>query len=114
MSDQRDTWEEFLRLERAAVQECADGRLARALGPALPGESQEELDRLVEEDVRLAGEGLVELRRGEEVWYRHVEELTREERPAMIEAEMSWQRWLKGRVEKVKKRNQGEEEAHYS
>ncbi|MBA2534222.1 MAG: hypothetical protein H0V21_04380, partial [Rubrobacter sp.] len=39
----------------------------RALGRALPGESQEELEKIAEEDQRKAEEGLVELRSGDEV-----------------------------------------------
>ena len=43
-------------------------RQNRQLGRALPGESQEELDRIAKEDQRRALEGPVELRTGDEVW----------------------------------------------
>jgi hypothetical protein len=39
----------------------AEGILARSLVEALPGEAQEELDRIAEEDQRLAREGLLGL-----------------------------------------------------
>ena len=57
------TWEEFLEVERRALQERKGGQLARTLGKALPGESQEELDELIREDRRRAEEGLVEVLR---------------------------------------------------
>lgn len=101
MSGERDRqWQEFMRLEREEVAKRAEGPLGRALGPALPGEIQEELDRLAREDTRLALEGLVALRSGEAVWHKPVEELTREDRPARLEAERIWLDWLKGRVER--------------
>jgi hypothetical protein len=72
--------------------------LARALGYALPGESQEELDRIAAEDQRLAQEGKVKLKVGEEIHYKHIEELTREDRWARIEAEREEVEWLMNRV----------------
>jgi hypothetical protein len=70
------------------------GHLARLPGGPLPGESAEELQLLAAEDQRRADEGLVELRspRGE-VSYKHIDELTPEDRQARAEAErvlMSW------------------------
>ena len=52
-------WGRFLVAERDGLKARKAGRLARALGAALPEESQEELDRTAEEDRRLATEGLV-------------------------------------------------------
>jgi hypothetical protein len=46
-------WEKFLAGEREALVGRANGRLAYALRTTLPGESREELDRLIEEDRRL-------------------------------------------------------------
>lgn len=59
----------------------------QATRPVFPDESQEELDRIAKEDQRRALEGPVELRTGDEVWYKHIDELTREDRPARIELE---------------------------
>jgi hypothetical protein len=36
---EHDTFEEFMEMERARLQEHASGKLARALGHALPGET---------------------------------------------------------------------------
>jgi hypothetical protein len=76
-------WEKYTEVEHRELEQ----RQNRQLGRALPGESQEELDRIAEEDQRRALEGLVELRSGDEVWYVHIDELTRENRPARIESE---------------------------
>jgi len=95
---EHDTFDEFMEMERGRLQEHASGKLAEALGHALPGESQEELDRIAQEDQRLAQEGMVKLKVGEEVSYKHVEELTREDRPARIAAEREEVAWLMGRI----------------
>ena len=47
--------------------------MARALGHALPGESQEDLDRKAAEDQRLAQEGMVKLKVSEEIHYEHID-----------------------------------------
>ena len=73
-------------------------RPTRIAGHALPGESQEELDRIAAEDQRLAQEGMVKLKVGEEVSYKHVDELTREDRTARIAAELEEVEWLKNRL----------------
>jgi hypothetical protein len=41
---------------------------------------------------------MVKLKVGEEVSYKHVEELTREDRPARIAAEREEVEWLMGRL----------------
>lgn len=99
---EHDTFEEFMDMERGRPQEHASGKMARALGRALPGESQEELDRIAQEDRRLAQEGMVKLKVGDEVFHKHVEELTREDRRARIESEKEEVDWLKGRVRRRK------------
>jgi hypothetical protein len=95
---EHDTFDEFMDMERQRLQEHAQGKLARALGYALPGESQEELERMAQEDQRLAQEGKVKLKVSEEIHYKHVEELTREDRWARIEAEREEVEWLMNRV----------------
>jgi hypothetical protein len=72
--------------------------MARALGHALPGESQEDLDRKAAEDQRLAQEGMVKLKVSEEIHYEHIDELTREDRAARIVAEREEVDWLMNRV----------------
>src|SRR5215213_1945487 len=66
----------FLEAERSILEQRRNGSLAQAIGEPLPGESPEELWWLVVEDQHLAEEGLVELRSGEEAWYKHLDELS--------------------------------------
>jgi hypothetical protein len=94
----QDTFDEFMEMEQARLQEHASGKMARALGHALAGESQEELDRIAAEDQRLAQEGMVKLKVGGEIRYKHVDELTREDRMARIAAEQEEVDWLMNRV----------------
>ena len=88
-------WEQYMEVERKELEQRRTGQLGRALGRALPGESQEELDRIAEEDQRKAEEGLVELRSGDEIWYKHIDEITREDRQARIESENARTAWLR-------------------
>ena len=69
--------------------------MARALACRLPGESREELDRMASEDRRRAEEGSVALRSEEgELSYKHVEELSPEDRTDRIRAELARIEWL--------------------
>ena len=103
--EQHDTFEQFMEMERARLQEHAQGKLARALGHALPGESQQELERIAVEDQRLAQEGMTKLKVGEEIHYKHIEELTREDRMARMAAEQEEVDWLMKRVRLRKERS---------
>jgi hypothetical protein len=102
---EHDTFEQFMEMERARLQEHAQGKMARALGLALPGESQEELDRKAAEDQRLAQDGMVKLKVGEEIHYKHIDELTREDRPARIAAETEEVDWLMERLRLCKEQS---------
>jgi hypothetical protein len=95
---EHDTFDEFMEAERGRLQEHAAGKLAQALGCALPGESQEQLERIALEDQRLAQQGMVKLKVGEEVSYKHIDELTREDRQARIAAESEEVEWLMSRL----------------
>ncbi len=69
--------------------------MARALARRLPGESQEELDRMTSEDRRRAEEGFVALRSEEgELSYKRIEELSPEDRIDRIRAELARIEWL--------------------
>jgi hypothetical protein len=70
----QELWEQYMEVERRELEQRRTGQLGRALGLALPGELQEEL-------LRIAERGLVELRSGDEVWYKHIDKLTRDDRP---------------------------------
>ena len=91
----RHSWERFLRTERRALEARRGGQIARALARRLPGESQEELDRMTSEDRGRAEKGLVALRSEEgELYYKHIEELSPQDRKDRIRAELARTEWL--------------------
>jgi hypothetical protein len=94
----QELWEQYMEVERRELEQRRNGQLGRAIGRALPGESHEELERMAEEDRRKAEEGLVELRSGAEVWYKHKDEITRDDRPARIESENARAAWIQERL----------------
>lgn len=97
----REGWEIFMSGERKTLAERANGRLGYALRTTLPGESREELDRLIEEDRRLAQTGLVSLVAEDgTVSHKHVDELTPEDMPARQRAEVARLDWLMERTDR--------------
>jgi hypothetical protein len=94
----QELWEQYMEVERRELEQRRSGQLGRALGRALPGESEEELQRLAEDDQRKAERGLVELRSGNEVWFKHIDEIIREDRPARIESENARAAWIQERL----------------
>ena len=94
----QELWEQYMEVERRELEQRRNGQLGRALGLALPGESAEELQRIAEEDQRKAERGLVELRKGDEVWFKHIDEITRDDRPARIESENARAAWIQDRL----------------
>jgi hypothetical protein len=94
----QELWEQYMEVERRELEQRRTGQLGRALGLALPGELQEKLLRIAEEDQRKAERGLVELRSGDEVWYKHIDKLTRDDRPARIESENARAAWIQERL----------------
>jgi hypothetical protein len=83
-----EAWERFMEAERRHLDDRRAGHLARLLDGPLLGESAEELRLLAWEDQRRAEEELVELRGpGGEVFYKHIDDLTLEDRQARAEAE---------------------------
>jgi hypothetical protein len=94
----QELWEQYMEVERRELEQRRTGQLGRALGLALPGELQEELLRIAEEDQRKAERRLVELRSGDEVWYKHIDKLTRDDRPARIESENARAAWIQERL----------------
>lgn len=97
----KESWRRFLEAEQRELWARREGKLARLLMITLPEESKDELERMVEEDRRRAEEGLVELRRGDEVFYKHIDELTAEDMPARMEAETARAAWLTERTRRV-------------
>ncbi len=90
--------ERFLAAERSMLEQRQRGGLAQALGDPLPGESPAELQWMILEDQHLAEERLVELRSGEEVRFKRVDDLTYEDRSARLEAESKRRAWLMERL----------------
>jgi hypothetical protein len=87
----QELWEQYMEVDRRELEQRRSGQLGRALGLALPGESQEELQRKAER-------GLVELRSGDEVWYKHIDEITRDDRQARIDSENARAAWIQERL----------------
>ena len=81
------------------LTERANGEMPRMVGRALPAESHEELDILAHDDQDMAQQVYVHLRNGSRVWYKHIDEQTRQEASrARIEYEKALVRWLKARL----------------
>lgn len=87
-----------MQIERKELEDRKNGELQKVLGYALPGESQEEIERLAREDREKAEEGLVGLRDGEEFWYKHIDELGPEDQQARIEAQRRRLAWVGERL----------------
>ena len=45
-----EAWEKHMRLERELLVQRRDGKLAKAIGKALPGESPQDLEQMARED----------------------------------------------------------------
>src|SRR5215217_5966565 len=94
-------WEMFMVGDREALVGRACRWLAHALRTTLPGESREELDRLIEKDRRLAQAGLVSLVAEDgTIDHKHVDELTPEDMPARRRAETARLDWLTERTDR--------------
>jgi hypothetical protein len=90
-----DAWVRFICAVERSLKNRAQGILAHALTKALPGESQEYLDRWAKEDQRLAREGLVELMDEQgDIYHLHIEELKAEDVTDRLRAETARMDWL--------------------
>jgi hypothetical protein len=94
----KEAWLRYLAAEREALLVSSTGLLAHAFSSVQPGESKEDLERMAAEDERKAERGLVELRSSDEVWYKHIDEITRDDRPARIESENVRAAWIQERL----------------
>ena len=101
-SPSHDGWQGYIEMEHEQLAQRAAGQMARMLGRALPGESQEELDLIASEDRFLAQAGYRCLRQGYKVWVSHIDDISREDCLARLEYEKTLVRWLKSRVERLK------------
>ncbi len=98
-----ESWERHMRLERDLLAQRRDGKLAKTIGKALPGESPQDLQRIAREDQSKAHEGLVALlwAVGGKLSYKHIDELTPENLLARLEAEREQINWLMGRLQSL-------------
>jgi hypothetical protein len=94
---QAAVWEQFMQVELRELKLRKEGQLARLLGEPLPGEPPAVLRQLSSEDQRQAEEGLVALMSDGEVYYKRLDELTPEDRPARIAAKRLRTAWIKER-----------------
>jgi hypothetical protein len=98
------SWEEFMQMERRRLWERRQGKLRRALGVALPGETVEQLDRLGEQDQLSAEQGLVPVMgKGGKIFYKHIDDLSRHDMHVRTAAEWVEVAWLKERLARRKK-----------
>ena len=93
-------WERFMQEELRELELRKGGQLARLLGEPLPGEPPAALERLALEDQRQAEEGLVALMSGGKVSYKHLDELSPEDRQARMAANRLRTTWLKERLDR--------------
>ena len=91
-------------MERRQLWERREGKLRRALGVALPGESVESPDQLGEQDQLRAEQGLVPVEgEGGRIFYKHIDDLSTHDMNIRIAAERVEVAWLNDRVERRKR-----------
>ena len=96
-------WEGFMQMERTRLRERREGKLRRALGSPLPGESKEQLDHIAEQDIIRAEQGLVPIKgEGGRISYKHIDDLSPLDMRFVTAAEREEVGWLKERVECAK------------
>ena len=91
-------------MERTKLRERSEGKLRRALGRPLPGESSEQLDRIGELDRRRTEQGLVSIKgEGGRISYKHIDDLSPHDMHFITAAERAEVGWLKERLERRKR-----------
>jgi hypothetical protein len=97
-------WDGFIEMERTKLRERRHGKLRRALGWPLPGESKEQLDHIGGLDRRRAERGLVSIKEGEgvKISYKHIDDLGLSDMRFVTAAEWVEVGWLKERVKRYK------------
>ncbi len=103
-----EAWERHMRLERDLLAQRCEGKLAKAIGKAMPSESPQDLEKIAREDQSKAEEGLVTLLwGGGKLSYKHIDELTPENLLARLEAEREQINWLMGRLQSLQETKGG-------
>ena len=88
---------------RKRVWKRCEGKLRRALRVALPGESVEQLDRIVEHYRLMAEQGLVTIKEGGRISYKHLDDLSPLDMRFVTAAQRVEVGWLRERVERRKR-----------
>src|SRR5215208_841230 len=96
-------WDGFMEMERKRLRERRDGKLRRALGRPLPGESVEQLNRIGEHDRRRAEQRLVAIKEGGKISYKHIDDLSPLDMRFVTAAGREEVGWLRERVERRKR-----------
>jgi hypothetical protein len=87
-----------MRTEHTQLLERREGKLRRVLGVPLAGETTEQLDRIGEQDRSKAERGLVPVKSGSRIHYKHVDDLSSLDMRFRIAAERVSLEWIKERV----------------
>jgi hypothetical protein len=97
-------WDEFMRLERRRLDERRAGKLRRALGDPLPGETVESLDTIAEGDRMRARHGLVAVVGADgRTSYRYIDSLGGDDMEDRLAAEWLEEGWLRRRAQRRRK-----------
>jgi len=93
-----------MKMERTKLRERRHGKLRRALGWTLPGQSKEQLDHIGALDRRRAEQGLVSIKVGEgdTISYKLIDDLGPQDMRLVTAAEWVEVGWLKERVKRFK------------
>jgi hypothetical protein len=98
------SWEGFMEMERTKLRQRSEGMLRRALGRPLPGESQEQLDQIEEQDIIRAEQGLVSIKgKHGGIYYKHIGDLGPLDMRFVTAAEWVEVGWFKERLERRKR-----------
>jgi hypothetical protein len=94
-------WQEFMRLEHRRLEERSAGKLRRALGDPLPGETKAQLDRIGERDRLRASHGFVAVVGSYgRASYRYIDALGGDDIENRLAAEWLEEGWLKQRAKR--------------
>ena len=91
-----------MEMVRTKLRERREGKLRRALGRPLAGESSEQLDHIGGQDRSRAEQGLVSIKEGGRISYKHIDDLSPLDMRFVTAAERVEVEWLKERVERIK------------
>ena len=94
-------WQEFMRLEHRRLEERRAGKLRRALGDPLPGETKAQLDRIAETDRIRACHGFVAVVGSDgRASYRYIDALGGDDIENRLAAQCLEEGWLKQRAKR--------------